>query len=422
MSTRAAGWPARAGRSPVPTRFEKAVILFLVGFLLVFPKGGIKIAGVPLTWGYIGLALSFLWLPLALLFGRSAPVRKVRLLVPVLLAPFQLLVWGSLLANGTRDTGFAISLVVTFFFIPWMLVLVYGIHLDRMDLSFLFRLLRAGVFAIAVYGIFLFFYRLKVGSFIEIPYLTVNAGDVGGLEDKFINRGGVYKLISTYNNGNIYGVSLLILLPLYAWLEQSTLKRTVVKFSLFLTLSRTVWVGLVLFEVLQRVYVRKISARAVALLVGSLLVVAVAVAYVLHLMGWDATFLFDRQLGGRAYQLVALERATALPQTSFEAILEIVYLSVLHSFGILGLAAFLVGMLAPVVLHFAGALPFAGTDYKRSLATGLVVYLVVASSDGALLFIPVMVFYWFIVSLLLSGNGSFRGWQGGGTERGHALG
>ncbi|HEV2146522.1 MAG TPA: hypothetical protein VGR37_03815 [Longimicrobiaceae bacterium] len=397
----------RASRVPHPTAFEKGAILLLVGFLLVFPKGGIKVAGVPLTWGYIALALVFLWFPLAILLGRSAPVAKLRLLVPAMLLPFQAAVWMGLLANGIVDFGFAISLVVTFFFIPWMMVLILGIHLDRIDLRFLFGLIRVGVFAVSVYGIFLFFYRLKTGSFIEIPYLTVNAGDVGALEDKFIDRGGVFKLISTYNNGNIYGVSILILLPLYAWLERSPARQLVVKFALLLTLSRTVWAGLILYEILQRLYVRRISLRTVAVLAGSLAVVLGGLWYALNLMGWDMAFLFDRRLGGRIGQLSALETATVLPGTPFEAILEIVYLSVLHNFGIVGLAAFLVGMTAPVLLHLAGALPFSATEYKRGLVTGLVVYLVVAMSDGALLFIPVMVFYWFVVSLLLSGNPSF---------------
>ena len=396
---------------PLPTRLEKGIILFLVGFLLVFPKGGIKIAGVPLTWGYIGLALAFLWFPLALLRGKSAPVARARLLVPALLIPFQLTVWMGFLANGVRDTGFAISLVATFFFVPWMLVLVAGIHMDGIDLGYLFRLVRTGILLIAVYGIFLFFYRLKTGSFIEIPYLTVNAGDLGELENKYINRGGVYKLISTYNNGNIYGVSLLVLLPLYAWLERSTPRNLIVKFSLLLTLSRTVWAGMILHEILQRVFVRRLSRRAMLVLAVSLLTVIGGLLYTLTLMGWNASFLFDRQLGGRAYQFRVVEGATLLPRTEFEAILEIVYLSILHTFGIVGLAAFILGMAAPIALYFAGVLPFAGTEYKRSLVAGLVTYLFVAMSDGALLFIPVMVFYWFVVSLLVSGNPSFLRWE-----------
>lgn len=403
-----AGPGGAAGAPALPGRFEKGVIVLLVAFLLVFPKGGIKLAGVPLTWGYLVLGLAFAWLPLALLLGRSASVRTVRLLVPALLVPFQLTVWWGLLTNGTDGMGFAISLIVSFFFIPLMLVLVLGIHLDRIDLGFLFRLVRWGVFAVAVYGIFLFFYRLKTGSFIEVPFLTVNAGDVGGLEDKYIDRGGVFKLISTYNNGNIYGISILTLLPLYAWLERSVPRQLVVKFSLLLTLSRTVWVGLILFEILHRVFVKRISLRAVAVLLASLLAVLAGLWYALDLMGWDAGHLFDRRLGGRIGQLAALEEATVLPRTRFRDVLEIVYLGILHNFGIVGLASYLLAMTGPLLLYAARVLPFARTEYKRSLAAGLAIYLFISMSDGALLFIPVMVFFWFVASLLVSDNPSFR--------------
>jgi O-antigen ligase len=89
-------------------------------------------------------------------------------------------------------------------------------------------------------------------------------------------------------------------------------------------------------------------------------------------------------------------------------VLEIVYLGILHNFGIVGLGAYLLAMAGPLLLYAARVLPFASTEYKRSLAAGLVIYLVVSMSDGALLFIPVMVFFWFVASLLLSDNPSFR--------------
>lgn len=384
------------------------MILFLVAFLLVFPKGGVKIAEVPVTWGYLGLAAACLWLPVALWMRHSARVRTIRLLVLAALVPFQLTIWGALLVNGTNGLGFAISLFVTFFFIPGAFVLVLGVHLDRLHLGFLLRLVRYGVLAVAVYGIVLFVYKLKTGEFIEIPYLTINAGDAGGLESKYIDRGGVFKLISTYNNGNIYGVSILTLLPLYTWLERSTTRVMIVKLSLILTLSRTVWIGLVFYEVLQRAYVRRLSVRSAATLVAALALIAAGVWYALvEILGMKTSFLFDRRLGGRIGQLDALQTATLLPETRFEAILEMVYLSVLQNFGVLGLAAFVLGVSAPLLAFFARVVPFGATPFKKSLAAGLMVYLLVAVSDGAILFIPVMAFYWFVASLLLSDNPSF---------------
>lgn len=384
--------------------FQKTVIAVLFSFLLIFPKGGIKVGGVPVTWGYLALAAVVLPFLLDLMAGRGGALSRVRLVPLALLIPFQAVVTLGTIVNGASTFGFTVSLIVTFFFLPLVFLLVLGFYLDRVDLDFVMGWVRLGVLTVAAYGIFLFFFKLKTGTFIEIPYLTVNAGDVGGLEDKYINRAGIFKLISTYNNGNIYGVSLLILLPLYTWLERSALKISVVKLSLLLTLSRTVWAGLILYEVVQRLYVRRITARAVVVLVISLLLLAAGVAYALQLIGVNIGFLFDRNLGGRFAQLGFLETATVFPSVPFGGLGEIVYLSVVRNFGLVGLACFVVGMAAPLFLHLARCVPLANTAYKRSLAAGLLIYLVVAISDGAILYIPVMAFYWFVASLLMSPN------------------
>jgi hypothetical protein len=389
------------------TRTEYSFVFLLVLFLLVFPKGGIKVGAVPVTWGYLLLAFSTIPFLVQLGFGARMRFARPRLAAVGALIPFQLVIWGTLLVQGAEGMGFAVALVASFFFIPLAFLLAFGVYLDRMELGPLFRLLRLGILLVAGYGIFLFFYKLRTGHFIEVPYLTVNAGDVGGLEDKYIDRGGVFKLISTYNNGNIYGICMLMLLPLYAWLEKSTLRQGIVKVSLVLTLSRTVWVGMILYEVLQRVYVKRVSARALAYLAVGLAIVVGGVAYSLTLIGQDVSFLFDRKLGGRLGQLGAFETAGLLASAPFESISEIVYLSVMESFGVLGLAAFVTAMAAPLGLQALGAIPFANSGYKRSLAAGLAVYLVVAMSDGAILLIPVMAIYWFVVTLLVSDNASY---------------
>jgi hypothetical protein len=141
-----------------------------------------------------------------------------------------------------------------------------------------------------------------------------------------------------------------------------------------------------------------------------LAVLTAAVLYVVtEFLGFDAArFLLDTRLGGRDYQLEGLADATFLPSQPFEMLWEIVYASVLVQFGVLGLVAFLVALTAPIALQLLGCLPQRGTEYKRALAAGLVTWLVIAVSDGGALFIPVMAFYWFVVSLLLSDNPSWR--------------
>ena len=398
--------PVRAVRAP--TAFQRAALLFLGAFLIVFPKGGVKLGGVPITWGYMGIGLVALWLPYALLSGRAAALRTARLVALGLLVPFLLVSWLGILANGVVDTGFALSFVTTFFVIPPVMLLVLGIHIDGIELQPLLRTVRTAVLLVAVYGVFLFFYKLGTGSFIEIPYLTVNAGDVGELEGKSIDRGGIFKLISTYNNGNVYGISILILLPLYAHLEKRLSRVLTVKASLVLTLSRTVWAGLVAYELLSRLYVKRPTWRTVLVLAGWLSAALVGVWLMLRLLERDLGFLFDRTLGGRIGQLRYLIDASLLPSQPFDIIQEIIYLSVIDYFGLVGLLTFLIGMTGSLLLYAARALPDGDNEYKRSLAAGLIVYLFVAISDGALLYIPVMALYWFVATLLLSDNPSFR--------------
>jgi len=388
-----------------PTRWQRTAIAFFALFLLIFPKGGIKLAGVPITWGYLGLGPAILWFVARMSGSRSLPIARTRLIALALLVPFQLVGWLAFMANGVKGTGFAISFLATFYVVPPVFLLIFGPVLDCIELGAVLRWVRWGVLLVAAYGIFLFFYKLGTGRFIEIPFLTVNLGDVGELEGKHINRGGIFKLISTYNNGNIYGVSMLILLPLYCWLEPRWTRRGVVRLSLLLTLSRTVWAGLIAFELLWRIYVERVSLRTVIVLTTSLLLSATGVYVTLDLMGRDpASFLLDSSLGGRLDALEGIGELPLLPGEEFEGILEMVYLSVLRTFGLVGLGTFVLALSGPLLLYMAGTLPRAATSYKRALALGLTIYLIVAMSDGAMLFIPVMTFYWFVTSLLLSGN------------------
>jgi hypothetical protein len=118
-------------------------------------------------------------------------------------------------------------------------------------------------------------------------------------------------------------------------------------------------------------------------------------------MNWDASFLFDSELGGRAEALQAV-RPELVVGAPFQWGSEIIYLAALMSFGWFGLGAFAIGLLMPLLTHVLAVVPGARTQYKRSLAAGLLIYLFASFSDGALPYIPVMAFYWLVVGLLLS--------------------
>ena len=197
--------------------------------------------------------------------GNERPLRLVvrlvlfplvfprRVLVVVFsLLPFQLL---SLFAGryyGIMNKPFTFATFVGLAALPWIFLLVFAPFYPMLDGVKLATWFRTCVFLAAAWGVFLFFFRPLSGHFIEVPYLTVNASDYGELENtKNIARGTLFKLISTYNNGNLYGVATLLLLPLYLQMEPSRLRRLIVRLAVLLTLSRGVWVGLICSEMLS---------------------------------------------------------------------------------------------------------------------------------------------------------------------------
>ncbi len=398
----------------------------LIVFLILLPKGGSRLGGLPLTWGYLLLmgitpvALAIRLLALPLRFSRRA------LVVTFFLLPFQAL---SLFAGhyyGISNLPFTFATFVGLAALPWIFLLVFPPFFPMLDGERLARWFRACVFLAAAWGIFLFFFRPLTGHFIEIPYITVNASDYGELENtKNIARGTLFKLISTYNNGNLYGVATLILLPLYLRLEPRRLRRGVVRVALLLTLSRGVWVGLICSELLSitlqllrtlrhfPVLYLGAARRRIAAIVLTL-VFAVIAALGSRISVGLLQFFFDKTGGNRIGQFYAAANTTLLPESALYGFGEVLYASAAQYWGWAGLVAFTLIMFSPVILLVWDPTVL-NHPIRRAALKGLMIYIVMAVIDGALDFIPVMAFYWFVYAVFL------YGWPGSAEGRSPAV-
>lgn len=388
--------------------FSTGFAYFLAVFLVLFPKGGFKIGSVPFTWGYGALGISICLGALFSPFKDMFRVQRGTVAAFLCLLPLQLLMLYSLAANGAADFGFALSDIVSFFVLPIAFLAIFSQFLPRISLDRLLSFVRWMVFLAAAYGIFLFVWKLVTGSYLEIPYLTVNIGDLGTLDDKFNSRpGGLFKLISTYNNGNQYGVATLLLLPLFDLYEKNWFRRLVLRGALVLTLSRTVWVGLVIFEgldvlrfaILDSSFRRFSVSRATMLRLFRLAFTCIVVAAMTILFS-GMSFLLDPSLGGRTEYLENAGRFTVLPTIPLDNFLEVIYYSALSMLGVGGLAAIVLLFFSPLFL----AVVF--KELRRSpiqvaALEGLVLYIALAAMDGALNYIPTMAFYWFLWMLFI---------------------
>jgi hypothetical protein len=231
----------RFGRSNIDLFSSKRMFFLLWLFLLVFPKGGFKVGEIPITWGYLLLELLF-FLDACKLRGK---IQHPRLGALLCIVPFQAISALPYFIMDFEHMHWAISFFISFFFLPYAFLLIFSNAIENMDSRFFLNLIRKGVVFVSYYGIFLFIYKQTTGEYFEIPFLTVNLADFGTLDaTKCNSRGIVSKLISTYNNGQLFGISIIMLLPLYCYIQDNPWHKLAAKVALVLTLSRTAWLGL----------------------------------------------------------------------------------------------------------------------------------------------------------------------------------
>lgn len=385
----------------------RVAALLLVIFLIVFPKGGIKSGSVPLTWGYALLGIMLPISALGMLLRSKISIKKSTLTVFVVLVPFQLMLLYSLIVNGIGDMGFALSTILSFVILPVEFLLLFPQYWEKLGSELAGRWIRRAVFAVAVYGIFLVFWHSATDHYIEVPYLTVNAADGGTLESaKYNDRGGYFKLISTYNNGNLYGVATIILLPLFDVWEKQRWKKLLVRLALVLTLSRTVWAGIILDQLIgfaglvygQTRRTTREGMKKTVRIGGGVALAVLAVAVTLYASRDASRFEVDSNLAGRGGEILPLSETTLLPSVPVIGLGELVYVTSLNLYGVIGLFGMLLILGSPVFLY---AYTRPKSPISKAAYKGLVLYALLAVVDGAMLLIPVMAFYWFTYMVAL---------------------
>lgn len=265
---------------------------------------------------------------------------------------------------------------------------------------------------LVIWGLMNFALRITTGKFIEIPYVTVNAADVGETFRKMNNRGGMMKLVSTFNNGNIFGVCMLIMTPIYLVFERRRTFVALLFIALICTLSRTVWLGAIATVLLMMLSGQVRVANPMPWFGG--LIALLLIVGLMPIIGWTPEKLVATDLGGRDVVLDAYE-LTAFGADHL-AIPELFYFGLIQSFGIIGMLFPLAGMLfAPIyaLTNWSGL-----TDMRKAAAVGSAAYLVAALIDGAFIFPPT-----FVLFLLANGLVYRRGLRpahGHATKRHHS--
>lgn len=228
------------------------LLLITIFFNIWFPKAGLKISGIPFTIGNILFALTyFLWFFWNL---KSRVIKKNRIGFLILLFISYCVLKFGIIGNIIKNIGYIIPLAVY----PFMFYLSYNLVDSKDRLEKVLKIICCGFFFISLYALLQFFVGIEK---CVIPGLTVNYTDfkeLGNLWFMAKSNGtdkAMAKIVSTYQNGNLFGINMLLFYPIvfnYYKKYNKNIKLLIISFILFisvvfLSLSRACWLGIVLF-------------------------------------------------------------------------------------------------------------------------------------------------------------------------------
>jgi hypothetical protein len=363
---------------------------FTVLILFGFPKAGVYLGNIPFTLSYVlvGMAAVFELVCLAKSSFRKLPMRYAWLGLLVLLLAILELAYFRI--YGMKSLGATVSVLVSTVVMPVLAILMTHWLLRILGMDGLIRCLRWAFVPVLFFGLASFLVYNMTGKVLGIPFVTTTGADVASVATRHNLRGPIIKMFSTYNNGNILGINLLLWGPIVA--VGSFRSSTAFRFLCVATLSRSVWVGLLLLEVVKAVADRSYR-RLIQAAFGMALLFAIVVA-ASYLIGRDPySFLLDKDLGGRVSNLQDDLNVISNQRIGWSS--ESVPAAAWLAFGPAGVLMISAIWAFPIVVGGKQTI-------QRAARLAMAVYFVVASVEGAFTLVPTQAIYWFLAALALA--------------------
>lgn len=420
-------------QNPVLTMCEKSkfygvsyVLLLITVFINVtFPKAGIKLGGIPLTVGNVFLLFTIMMWFFYVLWRRCFVFSKAERLVIIgclyWLIRFLLTMVGGRV--GLSDwVGFFVPLVIY----PFTFLVFNFFITQQKQIDYILRMLMWGTIMVFAFGFLQAAFGIEKFS---IPGLTVNYTDyissTNWYADKYngVQEGVTYsKTVSTYQNGNLLGVNILLFCPMvYESIKKKSWQRIyMLVFILFciLTGSKTCWVGIFLYLFIKSVVIinrkwadgRKIQLACLIIAVIPVIAVVFLNMFPQIVERFKDSFTLENinDLSGRSE---SMSRLIDFFVNKFEWILigpygltsywgssyEMAYFCILMIGGIAGLIAFL-GPIIYILVKYIGK-HVKESKILKGVCHGVVVYIIIAFVEGALWLPPTAVNLWMVLAL-----------------------
>ncbi len=406
-------------------RVSYVLLLITVFINVTFPKAGIKLGGIPLTVGNVFLLLTIMMWFFYVLWRRCFIFSKAERLVVIgclyWLIRFLLTMVGG--RAGLSDwVGFFVPLVVY----PFTFLVFNFFITEQRQIGLILRMLMWGTIIVFIFGFLQAAFGIERFS---IPGLTVNYTDyissTNWYAEKYngVQDGVTYsKTVSTYQNGNLLGVNILLFCPMiYESIKKKVWQRVyMLVFVLFciLTGSKTCWVGIFLYLFIKSVVIinrkwadgRKVQFACLIIAVTPVIAAIFLNMFPQILERFKDSFTLKNinDLSGRSesmsqlidyfvnkteWILIGPYGLTSYWGSSY----EMAYFCILMIGGIAGLVAFL----GPIIYILAKYIGKHIKDSKvlKGVCHGLVVYIIIAFVEGALWLPPTAVNLWMVLAL-----------------------
>jgi len=421
--------PALGGeqRAPLVQRWHSPVVgltYLCIALHVAFPKGGIKYLDIPVTWADALLAC----LLLVFLYRFNRPLHISRPLNTTIL-----LMFASIALFAFRilvQEGFVLRYVIPAHVKEIVPLCVYPLILPVMvrvidtdaRLNRVVQILIVGVTVVLLYGVL---QRVFGESALLVPGLTANATDARDPEFLLLKYNVIdpqlhtLKLTSTYQNGNILGINLLLLFPIAAAaVRRWTLRIPLIGLSLFALEecgSRAVWVGAVtlglvatLFFVRRLIHKVLVGVCLTAAVVASLFFVPIVRTRIVEAdtetltslggRGDPAAILIEESL--RDTNVVAFlvgpgDRAVRAIWARGGGASEMLYLALFQTSGVLGVLVWF----APIGFSIRCIFKSRSDPLLKAVLMGLISYLVVAIAEGAFWYPPTAFNLWMLMGI-----------------------
>lgn len=264
------------------------LLLLTIFFNVWFPKAGIKIKSIPFTVGNVLFGLTFLMWIISVINKKGIKKSNIGNFIFLCLSYclFKYVIVFAITNKFISSIGYIIPLIIY----PLIFYVMFNEVDSEKKIEKIVKVIVYGYFFLCIYAILQ--YILGIDK-CDIPGLTVNYSDYKEYGDLwFMTKSNgtdvtESKIVSTYQNGNLFGIGILTIYPIVYNFYKNKRNNKILNISLvmfiicvFFTLSRSCWLGIIifiLFEILldnkktKKMIIKKIVV--IMLCIGSILVI-----------------------------------------------------------------------------------------------------------------------------------------------------